>query len=264
MAHGKITDGLMALGLTVVLASLHGCAAPATKQAVGATFDGPPTAIGDGQAKAFVTLDGKGMPMAIGIRLTSAALNNLPKEHPHDVPGVEYPLALPKQVAMTGFNDFTVGWNPQGHIPPGVYDTPHFDFNFYLIRPAERYKITLQGDDLTRAQKQPAPEFMPDGYMLPEGTAEPRMGAHAVDLSAPEFNRQGFTKTFIYGFYDGRMIFLEPMVTKAFFETKSNVTEMLKLPRSYPAHGYYPTKYHVGYDPETKEYVIALEGLVYR
>lgn len=263
MAHARIAGGLMALALTVTLASLYGCAETARREA-GETYDGPPTAIGAGQAQAFVTVDSMGKPTAIGVRMTEAALTHLPTEHPHDVPGVEYPLALPKQIAMTGVNDITVDWNPQGHIPPGVYDTPHFDFHFYLISPAERYKITLQGDDLARAQKQPSPEFMPDGYMLPEGTAEPHMGAHAVDLSAPEFNRLGFTKTFIYGFYDGRMIFLDPMVNKAFFETKPNITENVKLPKSYAVHGYYPTKYRVGYDPEKKEYLIALEGLVYR
>lgn len=261
MPHTRIATTLV---LAVALASLPGCAGPVRQEAKTGTYEGPPTAIGGGQARTFVTLDGAGKPTAIGVKMTEAALTGLPTEHPHDTAGVEHRLALPKEAAMTGYDHLTVDWNPQGHIPPGVYDSPHFDFHFYLISPEARGKITLQGEDLARAQKPPTSEFMPAGYALPEGTAERRMGAHAIDPSAPEFNKVPFAKTFIYGFYDGRMIFVEPMVTKTFLETKTDVMESVKLPQSYQTRAYYPTKYRVGYDPAKKEYVVALEGLVYR
>jgi hypothetical protein len=36
-----------------------------------------------------------------------------------------------------------LNWNPHGHIPPGVYDLPHFDFHFY-IEPIEKiFAISL-------------------------------------------------------------------------------------------------------------------------
>ena len=25
-----------------------------------------------------------------------------------------------------------LNWNPHGHIPPGIYDRPHFDVHFYM------------------------------------------------------------------------------------------------------------------------------------
>ena len=140
---------------------------------------------------------------------------------------------------------------------------PHFDFHFYMISQADKEKITLKGEDLARAHKAPAPEFMPEGYVLPEGTEVPRMGAHAIDPSSPEFNKMPFTKTFIYGFYDGQMIFLEPMMTKAFLETRPNTADRIKLPRTYARHGYYPTMYSVKHDAVQREYEISIEGLNY-
>ncbi len=45
------------------------------------------------------------------------------------------------------------------------------------------------------------------------------MGAHWVDPTSPEFTGAGFSRTFLYGFWDGHMNFLEPMITKAFIES---------------------------------------------
>lgn len=263
MSHTTIAQRLLGLLLAAAVAILYGCAATRHEARAG-TYDGAPATVGGGQAWSFVTLDEEGKPTAIGVKMSDGVLTNLPKSHPYDTPGVEYRVDLPKEAAATGYDHITVNWNPMGHIPPGVYDSPHFDFHFYLIPPAERYKITLEGEDRARAEKQPLAEFMPEGYRLPQGTAEPRMGAHAIEPASPEFHNQPFTKTFIYGFYDGRMIFLEPMVSAAFLQTKPSVTDTLKLPQRYQLHGYYPTRYHVGYDAANREYVVALEGLVYR
>ena len=89
-------------------------------------------------------------------------------------------------------------------------------------------------------------------------------GAHWIDPAAPEFNGQRFTKTFIYGFYDGKMIFMEPMVTKAYLETKTSATADIKLPAMYPRSAYYPARYVVKYDATAKEYTVSLEGMVPR
>ena len=60
------------------------------------------------------------------------------------------------------------------------------------------------------------------------------------------------------------MTFLEPMATRAFFETRPNITEKIKLPSAYKKHGFYPTAYSIKYDPVRKEYSVSLEGLTYR
>ena len=243
----------------VMMASIPGWAA------VGAgTYDGPPQDMGGGRAYTFVTLDAGGKPTTIGIRMSEAALSGLPAEPSPGMDAVEYVLPFPKEAKSAGYTHVGLDWNPKGHVPPGVYDAPHFDFHFYLISAEQREKITAKGDDIARARKAPAPEIMPEGYILPEGTEVPRMGAHAIDPTSPEFNKQPFTKTFIYGFYDGSIAFLEPMVTKAFLETKPNVTEPVKLPRSYSRRAYYPTQYTVKYDESQREYVISLDGLTSR
>jgi hypothetical protein len=228
------------------------------------TFDGPPRAIGGGSARAFVTLDGCGNPMVIGVRLSEAALSGLPAERPKDADGYEYVLTLPAEAANTGYDHVGIDWNPMGHIPAGVYSVPHFDFHFYLISREAREKITAVGEDLATAHKAPATEYLPAGYILPPGTEVARMGAHAIDPGAPEFNKQPFTKTFIYGFYDGRMIFVEPMVAKSYLDTKPNVTEAVKAPKAYSHRAYYPSRYSVRYDQDGGEYQVSLEGLVSR
>jgi Domain of unknown function (DUF5602) len=264
MLHYKIiAKGLVTVLLAVVATiALLGCAEFQKIGAKAGTYDGPSQAIGGSRAHAFVTLNTNGMPTAIGLRMSEAALVGLPAEPPRNADGWEYILSLPKEAANAGYNHIGIDWNPKGHIPPGIYDMPHFDFHFYLISQEQRGKITAVGEDLAKAHKSPAPEFMPVGYILPNGTEVPRMGAHAIDTTAPEFNKLPFTKTFIYGFYDGQMVFLEPMVTKAFLETKPNVTDPIRLPTTYSQHAYYPTHYCVKYNPAQREYVISLESLI--
>ena len=247
---------------TVLLIFLAGCMMPQKESPKAATYEGPPTSIGQGSARSFVTLDADGKPSTIGIRLSKSALDGLPAEEPTDAIEWEYTLQLPPEAASSGYNHIGIDWNPHGHIPKGIYDKPHFDFHFYLIDDAARNKITAVGDDLAQAHKAPPAEFMPAGYVLPPGTEVPHMGAHAVDPKADEFTGKPFTKTFIYGYYGGKMIFLEPMVTKAFLETKPDALVTVAVPKKYSLHGYYPTQYGVKYDQAHGEYVISLANLV--
>ncbi len=64
--------------------------------------------------------------------------------------------------------------------------------------------------------------------------------------------------------YDGKMIFMEPMITKAYLESHPNLTEQLKLPQAYQKSGYYPTTYTVRYNASTKEYMVTLGNMVKR
>ena len=226
------------------------------------TYEGPPTSIGQGVARSYVVLDADGKPVAVGIRMSQTALLGLPAEEPAHEHGVEYLLQLPPQSAGSGYNHIGIDWNPKGHIPEGVYDTAHFDFHFYLIGQDDRQKITAVGSDLERAHKAPDAAFMPAGYVLPPGTEVPNMGAHAIDPKSDEFTGKVFTKTFIYGFYDGQLIFLEPMITKAFLETRPNDLVPIAAPKAYAHRGYYPSSYGVRYDESKHEYDISLAGLV--
>jgi hypothetical protein len=229
------------------------------------TIVGETKPLGKGQVRSWVRVDKSGNPSAIGLTFTENALSTLPAEPPPGQEGVGISLALPKEASLTAFKHIGLDWNPHGHPPAKIYDLAHFDFHFYMITEAERALITAKGDDLLRSRKQPAAEFVPEGYVYVPDSEIPRMGAHWVNPLSKELQGHSFTTTFLYGSYDGRLIFAEPMIAKSFLETKTNVTELIKLPAKYArANAYYPTKYSVRYDPVKREYTIALEGMTLR
>lgn len=151
-----------------------------------------------------------------------------------------------------------MGWLPRGHPPPGVYDIPHFDFHFYMISAAQRRAIPPGPDPV-----EPDPRYVPADYAT-DGMAVPEEGVHWSDALAPEFNGEAFTRTFVYGFHGGDLIFVEPMVTKAFLETSPSVAEPIRQPDAYQRSGAYPTEYAVEHDAANRQYDIALRGFVQR
>ena len=73
-----------------------------------------------------------------------------------------------------------------------------------------------------------------------------------------------FTKTFLYGSYDGKMIHFEPMITKAYLESKPDFTQAIQVPPSYLKSAYYPTRYSIRHDPVRREYIVSLDGMTWR
>ncbi|MGH9832704.1 MAG: DUF5602 domain-containing protein [Blastocatellia bacterium] len=238
--------------------------ANALKTAKPTIFAGEAQPVGNGTARSWVATDKDGKPTAIGVTFTEAALSGLPQSLTPGLIWTEFLLPLPPEASATGFDHIGFNWNPKGHDPEGVYKVPHFDFHFYLISPTDRERITTRGEDLERVRKPLPAEFVPEGYVLAPASEEPGMGLHWVEPNSHEFHGKAFTHTFIYGSYDGRMIFAEPMISKAFLETKPNITVPVKLPAKYQKPGYYPTRYSVRYDPESREYTVAIEGLTLR
>jgi hypothetical protein len=228
------------------------------------TVVGETKPFGKGQVRSWMNVDKDGKPTAIGVTFSEEALRTLPEEPPPGAEGTEVSLALPAQAAKTAFKHIGLNWNPRGHEPEKIYDIAHFDFHFYMITEEERGRITAKGDDLLRTKREPAAEFIPEGYIHAPNSEFARMGSHWVNPLSRELQGQAFTTTFIYGSYDGSLIFAEPMITKSFLETKTNVTEAIKLPAKYARNAYYPTRYSVRYDPVAREYTVALEGLTLR
>lgn len=227
-----------------------------------AMFTGTAQPVGKGTVRPWVTLDENGNPTAIGVTLDEAALEGLSADAPQGKLGDEYVLALPPEAGV--FDHVLLNWNPHGHQPSKVYDVGHFDVHFYTISRQARERITATGDDLARTQRRPSAEFVPEGYIYAPNSEEPQMGAHWVDPASHEFHGHDFTRSFLYGSYDGQLIFFEPMITRAYLLTKPDVTEPIKLPAQYDKPGYYPTRYSVKYDAAKKEYTVALEGMTRR
>jgi hypothetical protein len=232
------------------------------------TYIGRITLMGNGTVRSWLKLNKSGHPESMGVTLSETALTGLAKTPPKGalkgMEGMPYTLTLPKEAAATGFDHIGLDWNPHGHPPKGVYDKPHFDVHFYHSTQAELKKITATGTDLTRCNKRPAAKYLPAGYIMPPDTAVAQMGAHAIDAGTPELNGQPFTHTLVYGYYDGKVNFIEPMVTKEFLESKTNVTVAIKQPMVYQKRGYYPTSYSIRYDPIRQEHTISLNGLTLR
>src|SRR4029450_4583623 len=56
----------------------------------------------------------------------------------------EHVIPLPDAVARRAeipFKWVLLNWNPAGHIPPGIYDVPHFDVHFVMAPIAEIFAI---------------------------------------------------------------------------------------------------------------------------
>lgn len=263
---GFITSIIMLLFSFLMIVPLQGFSADApVTQLKGKTDLGEVKPMGNGVVWSWVEYGSEGTPVAIGVTFTETALSGLPENPPSDVHFWDYELSLPKQAQVPPFDHIAVDWNPSGHMPPGVYDVPHFDFHFYMITSNERNKITVKKEDMAKHNKKPSAKYIPAGYILPDGTQEPRMGSHWIDPDGPEFHKQPFKKTFIYGSYNGEVVFYEPMVSLAYLkEHRTNTTETVKLPASYEKPGYYPVAYTVKYNAARREYTVSLDGLTRR
>ncbi|WP_204141808.1 DUF5602 domain-containing protein [Halomicronema sp. CCY15110] len=79
-------------------------------------------------------------PSKIGVIVPEAALENLPKATME----VNLPLP-PRAIAKPPLTEIRLNWNPQGHLPEGVYTVPHLDFHFFTLPHAERQQITTTG-----------------------------------------------------------------------------------------------------------------------
>jgi hypothetical protein len=252
-----------AVALTALADPASACPNCESKHKPG-TYTGEAYRIGNGIAYSWVTLDAKGKPSAIGVTLTESAMEGLPEKGPSGLPWHGFNLALPKEADKTPFNHIGVDWNPKGHEPAKVYDVAHFDIHFYTIPVEARMKITAQGADIAKTAKPVPAKFAPAGYIYAKGTEVPMMGGHWVNPKAPELNGQPFTKTFLFGSYNGEMIFFEPMLTRDWMLSNPNFSEEVPTAASYTKSAYYPTRYSVRHDAARKEYHIALEGMVWR
>lgn len=236
----------------------------AAEGAANATYEGKPMPVGHGTARVVVRTGAAGEPATVAVMLSRDALDGLPaKLNPRTLPEGEweYALKMPAKGPRTGYTHVVVDWNPEGHPPPGVYSVPHFDFHFYMMSGAERAKVAFPGGAADPAAQAPAPALLAAGYQVVPETAVPKMGVHAIDVTAPEFHGKPFAATFIYGYYQRRMVFLEPMVTRKFLLTRPDFTSPVPAPAAYSLPGHYPSRYGVRYDAAKKAYFLELGGL---
>jgi hypothetical protein len=257
---------LMTLGRPAAVAAQHGHThthATIPHFTVSAPF-------GSGTVRTFTTLakgEGHGRrpfrPEQVGVEIPVAVMNGLPAT-PLSV-AIDFPL----KASGTPFQFMMLDWNPDGHAPAGIYDEPHFDFHFYLQDYEDVMAITpgpcsgVDCDDFQRATTPVPAKYLPPGF-IDVGSVVPYMGNHLIDVTSPEFNGQPFTRTWIYGAFDGAVTFYEPMMTRQSLVEQPNQCSALKLPQAYGESGYYPTKACTQLDTRRNVYRVFVTDFVYR
>lgn len=262
-------------------------------EAAGKIYLSDPQPMGEGELRTYAEVDAEGRPAAIGVLLTETALAGLPPlrnatsrcfdlngnarvDGPGECEGdLEFTLPLPAEVAEREdmpFKWLGVNWNAEGH-PPAAWSVPHFDFHFYIASPAEvamirvgPCKIFINCDDLKTATKPVPAKYVPADHINVDAAVS-LMGNHLIDVRSPELAtppERGFTHTWIFGAFDGRITFYEPMVTLAFLLSRPDVCTPIRQPAAWQKAGYYPTEYCVRYDRERAVYTVSLERMVER
>lgn len=246
--------------VTLLGAGLVACSDDSSAPAQNKVFRGPQVSVGGGMAWSEMVFDSADELQELSVVFTEDALTNLPPT----LPNSEFIIPMPTQAPASNYDHLGINWQPQGHPPPMVYTVPHLDVHFYLIGMAARDAMTPADPGfVAKVTKAPAAGEAPPNYVA-DPLGIPRMGAHWTDQSSHEFHGSPFTSTMVYGFYDGKMIFLEPMMTKAFLESKPNQTKNIQVPAKYPAPGRYPTAYRVSHDATAREYHVTLQSFVTR
>jgi hypothetical protein len=90
------------------------------------------------------------------------------------------------------------------------------------------------------------------------------MGNHLIDLTGPEFNKQPFTRSWIFGVYGGKVIFYEEMVTRAVLLNKPQSCFPIKSPKAVAISGFYPTVSCHRHHAATGETTVSLETFAFR
>ncbi len=253
---GLAVLGMIAIGTT----GMSSCAD--ASGAVGAlSIDyGNAVTVGNGIARVYVLSRGE-VPVEVGVALSEKALEGLPSGGHHDN---HWLPPLPEEAALTTVRHVLLNWNPEGHEPEDIYGIPHFDFHFYQVPNEVRETIYPSHPEfLAKAARIPADELLPPGYVSTV-EAVPGMGVHWIDPASPEFNGQTFTTTFIYGTWDGKLVFSEPMITRAFLLSRPDVKIPVPVPARFESEGLQAGSYIIRWDDEAREYRVALTDLVLR
>lgn len=232
----------------------------------GGEFKGAHVSLHHGKAWSAIRMNSEGVPQQLSITIDEAALNSVPTSveggngghHHTHANSVTVPLHQ-KAAGATPFRHIGLDWNPIGHEPANIYTVGHFDVHFYMVSEAERLAAT----DPAKLVASPPAAYLPPHHMA--GAPVPQMGQHWVDITSPELNPANpapFTQTFIFGTYDSKVTFYEPMITLDFMKNTTSFERSIPQPQKVQQTGYYPTRLKVKKVSGGTE--VVLDGFVYR
>ena len=248
--------------------------------------------IGNGTVTTYAEFTHDRTPSAMGIVYSADALDGLPsspsdQHHCFDRDSngtvdsatecfATHEAVIPLPDALATREDFPFkwmlfNWNPVGHIPPGVYDVPHFDVHFYIESIANVFALKdgpcgpefVRCDQFELGKKLPPANYIHPDFQNVDAVA-PAMGNHLIDLTGPEFNGEQWKHNFIFGVYDGKITFYEEMLTREYLLGQPNACNPIKSPPAVGRSGFYPTLSCIRHDSATGEYTVSMEEFVFR
>ena len=246
-----------------VLDSTQDSSTAASQQAV---IQGTPTPYFGAMVATWSDLEHEEIGFSLPLAAIQAAPTTLPPGANPEIPDPAHSvrLELPAEVKSATFLDhIQVDYNPVGHPPAPVYTLPHFDIHFYGITSAEQDAIDCT--DTSTIAKNRLPENYAFGPPNVPPECVPAMGFHAVDITAPELsptNPQPFTKTMVLGYYQGRLTFVEPMVTRDELLKKQSFEMAIPHPEVVARNTLLPTKVTATFDEANQQYDFVLSDFV--
>jgi hypothetical protein len=246
----QLNSFFLVLSIAIVF---WGCKKSSTMQTM---YYGNAVALGSGSMKSWIQTDNSGKPVSLGFTINEAAIAALPSTD------TMYMLMMPM---MTGsmssmsmpspFDHLEVSWAPNGDAGSTVFNHAHLDCHFFTINSSTQMGI-MMGMDTTMI----GANYLPQNCVA-DSEIEANMGIHVWDTLSPEYHGLPFDHSFMYGFYHGNMTFVEVMCAKSFLDAKTNYTGNIAQPSAFKKSGYYPMKYTVSYNANTKEYSYSLDNL---
>ena len=196
-----------------------------------------------------------------------ASIENAPTDQPMVwPPAAAAEIDMPELVVQHGgFTQLTMFWEPGGH-PPGAFMTPHFDFHFYTVAASQR--AAMDCSDVSKPASLPAGYGLPDIPLPPEmakmmgvpaliGVCVPHMGMHAL-LTTEIERKDAFHGSMVIGYYKGKPVFIEPMVSKAMLMEKKSFD--FPIPEVPGLAGGHATRFHAEYDAAQQAYRFTFSG----
>lgn len=267
---------LYTVGRRSVIAGASGGAVLAALNAPAAFAAGtPPTtvtrygkaiAFGNGYVRMYARVQ-MGQTRSLGLFISDEVMVDLPDhDEGHGPADGQTIIPMVPGIKDVAIRHATIGWNPHGHEPQS-FELPHFDFHFYFITNAQRQLIDPSRADFVEKANAPVPDgVMPQDFVptLPphvpfvNGTV-PFMGFHWADMfRSAVMTGSLFEHEFINGSWDGRWTFLEPMITRDWFNSHESHAEPIKQPQVYSYPGSYPTQLNLFHSGEHQGWIIAL------
>lgn len=207
-----------------------------------------------GKVETWLSFTAKGL-YKVGLTLSpeTLLLQNLPATGHHGA-HIQFP-----RVPGSPFEHAYFIFHSHGHPPEDIYNLAHFDFHLALIPSDDIQAIRFEDP---KGQILPPPGFMPSkavAQRLPGGgyLNVPGEGVHWYYKDAPEWNGGPFSETFLWGSFNGKVDFLEPMVSYQAMISTAKFEKKIELPKCVAKSAFYPSVYgwEQKYDQAGKMYI---------